>query len=76
MARQLTPEWQLGRIGALVKRGLLDSVLVSRTWSLGQLDQALVRGTEMSDLAMLAAWKSACNVVGPSAQMRHCERRK
>jgi hypothetical protein len=84
----------------LVKHGLVDSVLVSLTESLGQFDQALGRGAEgrrihiaaaveldvvagdavqivrvmdghnrvrfAGDPDLLAAWRSASNVIGPA----------
>jgi hypothetical protein len=99
LARTLAAEAE-GRKEILVRHGLVDSVLVSLTESLGQFDQALARGAEgrrihvaaaveldvvageavqivrvmdghnrvrfARDPDLLAAWKSASNVIGPS----------
>ena len=99
LARTVAAEAE-GRKEILVKHGLVDSVLVSLTESLGQFDQALGRGAEgrrihiaaaveldvvagdavqivrvmdghnrvrfAGDPDLLAAWRSASNVIGPS----------
>jgi hypothetical protein len=99
LARTVAAEAE-GRKEILVKHGLVDSVLVSLTESLGQFDQALAQGAEgrrihiaaavelhvvsgeavqivrvmdghnrvrfAGDPDLLAAWKSASNVVGPA----------
>jgi hypothetical protein len=99
LARTVAAEAE-GRKEVLVKHGLVDSVLVSLTESLGQFDQALARGAEgrrihvgaaveldvvsgeavqivkvmdghnrvrfAEDPDLMAAWRSASNVIGPA----------
>ena len=108
LARTVAAEAE-GRKEILVKHGLVDSVLVSLTESLGQFDQALGRGAEgrrihvaaaveldvvagdavqivrvmdghnrvrfAGNPDLLAAWRSASNVIGPARSGGQGDRR-